>query len=247
MFFKQLLDKTRARRAPDAATLIEVARGAPDAAARRDACRALVQLDVLYGIARQDADAGVRDLAAARYRRLLCGLDEQAPPLAERSAALTGIDEEPLLAHVAQHAVEPELRRAAIERLDSPTELATCAVEDPLAANRYAAAERIGDRAALEAVQRRIGKRDKGVYRLVKERLRAIAETEERPRRARERADTLCEQLARLGRYEHWVQDHALLQHLDREWDQLEAELGGELLPAQRERRAGLRAAFLSG
>jgi hypothetical protein len=246
MFFKQLLEKTRSRRPPDAAALIETARGAPDPAARRDACRALVQLDVLRSVASDDVDPGVRDLAGARYRRLLCGLDEQAPPLAERSAALTSLDDAALLAHVAREAAEPELRLAAIERLRDPGHLAACAIDDPLAANRQAAAERLHDRVALEEVQRRIGKRDKGVYRLVKERLRAIAEAEERPRRARAQAHAICEKLERLGRFDNWTQDHALLQHLDNEWAQLEAELGAELDTEHRSRRERLRTAFLA-
>ncbi|MBK1633509.1 hypothetical protein CKO31_22730 [Thiohalocapsa halophila] len=246
MFFKQLLDKTRSRRPPDAAALIETARNAPDAAARREACRAVVQLQVLQGIADADADAGVRDLAMARFRRLLCGQDEQAPTLAERSATLAALDDETLLAQVAHEAVEPELRRSAIERLQHPEHLATCAVDDPLAANRHAAAERLHDRTALEAVQRRVGKRDKGVYRLVKERLRAMAEAEERPRRLRAAADAVCDKLERLGRYDNWSQDQALLQHLDREWAEIEAALGAELDTERRSRRERLRADFLS-
>ncbi|MCG6943555.1 MAG: DUF349 domain-containing protein [Thiohalocapsa sp.] len=244
MFFKQLLDKTRSRRVPDAAELIEAARSAPDVAARRDACRALVQLDVLWAVASDDTDPGVRDLAGARFRRLLCGLDEQAPPLAERSALVAGLDDAALLAHVAQHGVEPELRRGAIDRLHDPLLLAACAIDDPRATNRQAAAERIHDRAALEAVQKRIGNRDKGVYRLVKERLRAITEAEERPQRLRAEADAVCEKLARLGRFDNWTQDQALLQHLDREWEQIAAELGAELDAERRERRQQLRDDF---
>ncbi|WP_295541551.1 DUF349 domain-containing protein [uncultured Thiohalocapsa sp.] len=246
MFFKQLLDKTRNRRPPDAATLVETACSAPDATARREACRALIELDVLQRIAAEDTDAGVRELATARFRRLLCGQDERAPALAERSAVLAGIVDETVLVQVSREAVEPELRRAAMERLHQPEHLIACAVDDPLAANRHAAADRLHDRAALELVQRRIGKRDKGVYRLVKERLRALAEAQERPRRLRAAADAICDKLERLGRYEQWSQDHALLQHLDREWTEIEAELGAELDTERRSRRERLRTAFLS-
>ncbi len=247
MFFKQLLEKTRNRRQQDRAALVDIVRGAPDVAARRDACRALVQLDVLQAVASDDSDPGVRDLAGARFRKLLCGLDAQAPPLAERSALLQGLADAALLAHVAQQGAEPELRRAAIDRIEDPLRLAACALDDPLAANRQAAAERIHDRAALELVQKRIGKRDKAVYRLVKERLRAIIEADERPRRLRAEADALCDKLARLGRYNNWTQDLALLQHLDRAWEQIEAELGAGLDAARRERRERLCADFRAG
>jgi DNA repair protein SbcC/Rad50 len=246
MFFKQLLDKTRGRRQPDPAALIDIARNAPETAARRDACHALVQLEVLRDIAADDADAGVRDLAGARYRRLLCGLDEQGPALAERSAALAATDDPVLIAHVAREASEPELRRAAIDRLQDPEQLAASAVDDSLAANRLAAAERIHDRTALEQLQRRTAKRDKGVYRLVKDRLRAIAEAEERPRRLRAQADSICEKLERLGRFDSWSQDQALLQLLDRDWAALAADAGELLDDERRARRERLRADFLA-
>lgn len=247
MFFKQLFEKARLRQAaaPDPALLIETARTAPDAVARRDACRVIVQLDVLSAIAAQDADPGVRDLAQARHRKLLCGRDEKAPPLAERGAALVACDDQALIAHVASHAAEPELRREAIDRLTDPDRLLVCALEDTAAGNRRAAAERIQDRAALEQLVRRAGKRDKGVYKLVKERLKALNEAEERPRRLRAQADSILERMERLGRFENWTQDQALLQLLDKEWGEVDGALGADLDAARRKRRETLRQAFV--
>jgi exonuclease SbcC len=247
MFFKQLFEKVRPRREQDPADVIEIARSAPEATARREACRALVQLDVLWQIANEDEDPSVRDLAFARHRRLLCGQDEQAPTLSERSAALTAIGDKLVIAQVARQAVEPELRRTAIEQVTDPEQLAACAVEDGLSANRKAAAERIQDRAALEKVLRRIGKRDKAVYKLVKDRLKTMNEAEERPRRLRATADSVCERLERLGRFENWTQDHALLQLLDKEWAEVEEGLGGALDQSRRGRHEKLRNRFLEG
>jgi hypothetical protein len=230
MLFKRLF----ARRAESkAANLqpdqVQRALESPEVNVRRDACRALTDLGLLRGLAEEDGDAGVRELAEARYRRLLCGLDAHAPSPETRLAALETATDQSLIAHAAAHASEPQLRLAAIARLEDEAALAACATADEIAANRLAAAERIGQRAALEQVAKQIGKRDKRVYRLVRERLKVIAEQQERPRRARETGETLCERLERLGRFENWVQDRAVLEHLEQQWQEIDADTDAAL------------------
>jgi len=119
---------------------------------------------------------------------------------------------------------DPAQRLAAIEQLDDPAVLVECAIHDALAAHRARALERLDDRAALEEVARRIGKRDKRVYRMAREKLRLIAEREERPQIVRARCEELCAQVERLGRLANWNQDRALLDHLDRQWSALQDE-----------------------
>ena len=117
---------------------------------------------------------------------------------------------------------EALVRQAAIARVDSQPVLAHCAVHDALAANRAVAASRLEEREALEQVARQVAKRDKTVYRLVRQKLKLIQEAEELPRRARALCEDLCEKLERLGRFDTWSQDLALLAHFDRQW----AEIG---------------------
>ncbi|MTW21513.1 DUF349 domain-containing protein [Allochromatium palmeri] len=120
---------------------------------------------------------------------------------------------------------DPAQRLAAIEQLDDPSVLVECAIHDALAANRARALERLDDdKAALEEIARRIGKKDKRVYRLAREKLRLIAEREERPRIVRERSEELCAQVERLGRLANWHQDRALLDHLERQWSEIQDE-----------------------
>lgn len=222
---------------------IENALESPEVSVRRNACRELTDLRLLRGLADDDSDAGVRDLAEARYRRLLCGLDATAPALEARLAALHEATDQALIAHAAAHASEPALRLAAISRLEDEPALAGCATADEVAANRLAAAERVNQRAALEHVLKHIGKRDKRVYRLARERLKVIAEHEERPRRARELGESLCERLGRLGRFDNWMQDRAVLEHLEQQWREIEADTDKAL----QERFATLRQRFREG
>jgi DNA repair protein SbcC/Rad50 len=141
----------------------------------------------------------------------------------------------------ARHHPDPAQRLAAIEQLDDPAVLVECAIHDALAAHRARALERLDDKAALEEVAHRIGKKDKRVYRLAREKLRLIAEREERPRLLRERGEELCAQVERLGRLANWNQDRALLDHLERQWSALQDEAE----PEYKTRFARERARFL--
>jgi len=72
----------------DQDVLVEIARSDPDPAVRRSACKRIERLPALGDLAAGDADAGVRELAAARFRTLLSGHGPGHPPLEERIAAL---------------------------------------------------------------------------------------------------------------------------------------------------------------
>ncbi|MFE8032526.1 DUF349 domain-containing protein [Thiohalocapsa marina] len=244
MFFKRLFGtRADATAATDPSRLLDIALTDPDSAARRDACRALSDLATLRRVSEQDPDAGVRDLANARYRRLLSGADDQAPSLDARLAELARIASPALLALVARQGDEAQLRLTAIQAVTDEAVLADCALQDPLASNRLQAAERVQGRDALEQILRGIGNRDKRVYRLAKARLKAIAERAERAHLVTARCEGICDKLSRLGRFDTWAQDHALLIHLDQQWAEIEGELG----PDQQERRRRLRQAFLDG
>ena len=214
----------------DQEALIELVRTEQNAARRLEACHRIDRLEALRAFAETDRDAGLRELAQARYRKLLCGgEDQQEPALAERLAALARLEDPRLLEWLATQAYEPELRRQAIARLTDPEALAACALNDAMTANRRAAVERLAHRPALEQVARQIGKRDKQVYRIARRKLKEIAEREALPRRLHQEGEALCERFERLGRFENWVQDHALLALLDDQWTALEDQVEAPL------------------
>ncbi|MEY6433663.1 DUF349 domain-containing protein [Thioalkalicoccus limnaeus] len=241
MIFERFLKKRRVD-AADPRALDREIRDSDDVAARREACRRLSGLADLRRIAAADPDAGVRDVAWARYRHLLCGLAEPRLPLDERLAELAATDDERTLEQIATTAHEPEMRHAAIERVTSAATLGQCALRDPLAGNRQTAVERLTDKAALERVAREIGKRDKRVYRLAKDRLKAMAEQEARPLRIRAQCAELCEKIERLGRFEQWEQDRGMLDLIERDW----ARIADEADETSRTRYDAGRARFLA-
>ncbi|MGA7981380.1 MAG: DUF349 domain-containing protein [Chromatiaceae bacterium] len=244
MIFKRLLSKKKRVPGPeDQDALIQAARGHEDATVRRDLCRRIRRLPDLREVAQSDTDAGVREIALAHYRHLLCGHEDDAPPVSERLHEIALLADERLLEHVAREAREAEIRRAAILKLQDQKLLAACALHDSLAANRSIAAQRLEGKDALELVVKNIGKKDKSVYRIARQKLKDIAEREARPARIREQCAELCEKLERLGRFENWVQDRALLDLLDRQWAEIAPQAEAEWTDRYRQ----LRELFLAG
>ena len=244
MLFDRFLKKTRQaieqRRPPE--NLLELALGRGDRAVRLDALRRLVSLTHLRAILTDDDDAAVREIAFARYRSLLAGTDGAELSLADRLAELAAVADPRLLEHLAREGKDGPVRRAAIERIASPAVLADCALHDSLTANRGAAVARLEDRQCLEQVVRQIGKKDKAVYRMAREKLRRQLERDEEPRRIAARCADLCERAERLGRLQQWTQDRALLEHLDCQWAEIAAQA-----QSQWERRYGAaRARFIA-
>ena len=289
MLLKRLFGRRAEIEAPDEPQpSLEHALESPEANVRRQACRQLTDLRLLRGLAVRDSDAGVRELAEARYRRLLCGLDAQAPSLEARLAELECVlerardpalldqstahapdhassrspdhllnqacDQSPerttdtafdsgLLTQVALQASDAPLRLMAIGQVVDGEILTQCAINDAVAANRLAAAERVQHKAALEQIVKASGKRDKRVYRLARERLKQLFEQEERPRRAHALGETLCERLERLGRFDNWLQDRSVLEHLEQQWQPIAADVDQAL----HQRFQTLRQRFLDG
>lgn len=244
MFLDRLLNKRRpgAPKNLSQDELVALARGGGDRGARMDAARRLTALGPLRDILADEQDPGVREIAFGRYRSLLCGAESDAPPVQARCAEIARAADLRLIEHVAQEAEAAEVRLAAIQRVEDSAILITCALHDPRSSNRAAAQERIHDRDALEQVARRIGKKDKGVYRAVRERLRRMAEEDARPRLVRTQCEELCERLGQLGRLDQWSQDRALLDHLVHQF----SEIAPEAEPELRERFEHLRSEFLA-
>ena len=227
--------------ATDQDTLAQIARDDADPAVRRQACRRLTRLDLLRELSTRDPDAGVRELTAAHFRHLLCSRDPGSPPVEACIAQLAQIEDQRLLEHVATNAPQAELRLAAIGRLDGSATLLECAMHDATAANRLEAAQHLEDKGGLEELARRIGKKDKNVYRVVRQKLREIAEREAAPARIRSQGLELCEKVERLGRLQSWAQDQAVLDHLDKQW----AVIAEEADPELRHRYETARQGFL--
>ncbi len=227
----------------DEETLIELARNDSDSQVRSEACRSINHLSFLQEmITGHVGDPGISDAALERMKHLLGGLDLASPPLEQRLKEIAVLKNQRLLGALAVQGKEAELRAAAVERMHDQETLVEIALSDPTAANRLSAVGQLKEKSALQAVIKRIGKKDKNVHRLARNKLREITEQEAMPDQIRSRCDELCNRLERLGRFGHWIEDYAMLNHLEQRW----AEISDQVDPEWAERFQQTKHHFLS-
>ena len=154
--------------------LLDLARQDPDPAVRRAALERLGDLELLRRIADEDTDVDLRDAAQARYHALLAGKVADGPTLASRLERLRGDPDANLVEFLLQQAVEPELRLAALERIDLEPTLADIATQNSYPDLRLAALERVHDPELLDRIARQSRNRDKRLHRRARERLDAL-------------------------------------------------------------------------
>lgn len=162
--------------AQERAQLAEIAQRDPVAECRRSAVKRLFDLALLRRCAQEDGDAGVRAVAAARYRQLLAGRGE-AVELADRLAEIRRCGDEALLAHLARRGRETEVRAAALEKIADSGVLEDVAVNDTVATLRQLAIRRLEQPEVLERLERALRRRDKRLARLARERCEQLRQS----------------------------------------------------------------------
>ncbi|MBL8258479.1 MAG: DUF349 domain-containing protein [Candidatus Competibacteraceae bacterium] len=218
--------------------LVEIARHDPDPAMRRTALERLVDLDALQGSADADGDDGLRALARDRYRDVLAGKVGDGPPLAERLERLRAAPDAELIDFLLWHATEPELRLAALTRIEAAPALVEIALQNPHQDLRAAALERIEDPEALERIVRQSRNRDKRLYRRARERLDERLAAQART----DHQERLCAEMEQLLWDGESGPNAGRFPKLEQEWRGQEATAS----EAIRERYAQARARFLA-
>ncbi len=149
------------------AALPQILRQDPDAGVRRAALERIGDVELIADRAANDADAGLRERARSRLVDLMAG----SAPLGDRLRVLKVIEEATLIEDIARRAPEPELRRAALERVRRQGFLAERCLEDPEHGIRIALLDRIENPGTLERLAEEARKRDKRLYKAIRERL----------------------------------------------------------------------------
>jgi exonuclease SbcC len=222
---------------PEARNPASPALESPDPALRHTALERLKDLDQLQTLAREDTDAGVRAAALERYQFLLAGKAPDGPSLPDRLARLLEADPG-LIDFLLRHAVEPELRLAALERTNAEATLVEIAVQDPQMDVRLAALGRVSEPESLDQIARQSRNRDKRIYRQARERLDALVAEKVRANHI----ERLCAEMENL----RWDGESGLnagrFPKLEQEWRDQELAAPMEL----RERYTEARARFLA-
>ncbi len=195
----------------DTAVLQEIANNDPDTSVRE---AAIAQVDDLRALIAINI---APEIQAALNRRFVALL-----PAALKNPALLPIIEQHLIsrggetlqAEIALRANDPKLREWIVPRLSDSTLLEQMAAGDSSAHIRQLAAQHIADPDAIHRTLKALGRKDKRVTKLLKQRLDAI----EADKARRQEIDRLIEQLQSLGHAEHWQRDSTQLLSLKNHW-----------------------------
>ncbi|WP_181919229.1 DUF349 domain-containing protein [Alkalilimnicola ehrlichii] len=180
--------------AEDADILTALAQTDDDAAVRRSAVKCLVDLASLRERAESDDNACVRETATNRYRQLLAGGGDELS-LDGRLQELQICEDSSVLAHVARTGREPEVRLAALARVNSEAVLLEAACNDNARKVREVALERLTAAESLEQVASTLKERDKRLAKTARDRLRAVEEAQLRARRNEQAYQVLLTEL----------------------------------------------------
>jgi len=216
--------------------LQQLAQDDQDPEVRRSALEKISDLALLQRQAEKDPAEVVRAYAHSRLMVLLSGQAPQAPQLAQRLHLLEQFSTPELLQQLLREGAEPELRLAALARLDQESYYAERAVQDPSAQVRLQALAQVSSLTLLEQIARETRKRDKRVSRSARERLDKAQAEQQR----QQQVHALCEGMESL----HWDGETgpnaARFAKLDERWQTLAAFAPDEL----RERFETAREAF---
>ena len=128
-----------------AEAMAKAAREDEDPHVRRCAVERLDDLELLATLATTESLHAIREVAGHRQRELLAGPLQAGLPLDTRLENLRHAHSPELCVFLVRQAQTVEIRTAALKQVNETAVLCTVAAEDPVAAVRRAALERIED------------------------------------------------------------------------------------------------------
>lgn len=218
---RQALLRLSSRNPEEHAILQKLATEDAEVEVRKAAVKHVSDLAFLRHCSSDDQDAGVREVASARYRQLLAGGCE-ASDLDARLAELDGCSDEIVLGYVARRGRETELRLAALERLQSASIFEEVAIHDLAPRVRQAAVARLTVADSLERVMRQARERDRRVARMARDKLQQLQQQQEAEVQAQTERELICADLERL--VFSGQQDEAERQRLLNRWQAIDIQ-----------------------
>ena len=208
------------------ANLVSIARQDVDPGVRGAAMKRLADPALTQRLAQDDSDPGVRADARKLWLDLMAGTHVRSPSAIECARLLRAQDDAALIEHVARNATDPSLRGTALARVTRSALLAERVTADPSPELRLAALERIDDEALLERLAERTRKNDKRISRRARERADALRIARGDSDLAETMARSLCERMEKLVRQ---PQGADVESEIDAQWTVIEPRAGDQL------------------
>ncbi|SDD81119.1 DUF349 domain-containing protein [Aquimonas voraii] len=166
-------EAVRSETAPELVRLLpQIAASDSAAEVRRAAIARIDSADTLLGLLPAEKDSGCREAILGRVRARL--LDAKVPAAERQQLASHSALPAELAETMAESAPEPELREAAVLRLNKPGLLQRRCLKDPDPALRLRLLERISDEATLDRIAEAARGQDKALSRRAREKADAL-------------------------------------------------------------------------
>lgn len=228
----QALQNFNADDANDIRIIEMMAKGDAENDVRLAAIKRISRHDKLLDLIQQEKDSSVRQRAIDHLMGLLAASND---PAADLPALLKKLDA-PVLMRLIEQTPNAALGLQALALLHDEAMLETCALQLPLAQLRQAAAQQLQGEAALERVIKASKGKDKGVWRICKDKLNAIRSEQQQEAGIEQQIAELCQNIEMLSRLPY---DNLLapkLEHLQKQWQRVQHHADNEA--AQRFSRA---------
>jgi hypothetical protein len=180
-------------------SLVEIAGTDEDKRVRCAAIKRLHQLENILNLYGNESDQTVRELLESRIHQLAASSNESRPALEFRLRVVEITSDRELIEHLAVHAPETELRRAALAKVERQGVLGDCCINDSDAKNRSYAASRISQHTSLKRVINGLRKRDKALYTKLQARLQQELLNQADPKAVQAEAILICAALEKLA------------------------------------------------
>ncbi len=204
----------------DVKLIHELALNDEAAIVRQAALRKTIDLSTLDTAIRREQDDAVKETAIQQFKQLITGQKASSYDLNTRIQWVEKIENE-RVEMIAIQGKEAELRLAAVAKIEREGLLGDIAINDEVREVRLKAAEKLTQKSTLERVYKAARSKDKQVTRIVKEKLDAISEAEERPAKVRAECEIICARLELFNRNNNitsWEQEYAEYVRLKERW-----------------------------
>lgn len=208
--------------------LVEIAGQDTDSRVRCAAIKRLHKLENIMKLYASENQAEVKSLLEDRIRQLASSSAPDRPPLELRMQVAESTTDRNLIEHLAGHAPEASLRRAALARVKRQGVLGDCCLNDDDAENRQFAAERITQHTTLKRVINGLRKRDKTLYQQLQNRLHEELLASADPAAVQTEALKICNSLEHHA-IEIATADDGTIPDLHKAWQKIAASVKPEI------------------
>lgn len=182
----------------------------------------LDSVDLLIKISQTDTADNVRQQALHKLSQLL--LVDEHLTADDKQRVLLSVKDNGLLAHLALNSTDESLRKTAIEQIDDAQHLLAIAEQSQRASVRLLAAEQIDCPATLETLSKAVRNKDKGVYKIAREKLQQIKAAASAAQALQEQLDKLISAAEQLAETAFFPLYQAKLSAIISDWDKVESK-----------------------